>query len=196
MLPTNAPQPTQSMTLGGGPTMGTAPGAPQKISHAECQYGPAHGQDRCDACKHYLGPNNCEIVVPPILPDGWCNRFLARQSQAAPGSSPPFAGAASMTASPVAPPAPPSPGPGADTPMAGDAKSGALALGGVHHMHKAGIITPEEKADLERRARHHIAKTAANHGRGPAHKPKPKTSGTRSPAQFGSLAPDTDKDGY
>ena len=52
-----------------------------KLSHSVVQYGPANDSgDRCDKCEYYIKPKNgdspgCKLVVKPIHPSGWCNKF-------------------------------------------------------------------------------------------------------------------------
>lgn len=57
--------------------------ADSKLPHAEVDYGPTKGRDRCDRCAHFQkdGPH-CEIVADPIEAGGWCKRFAAAQQAA------------------------------------------------------------------------------------------------------------------
>lgn len=55
-----------------------------KLAHAAVHYGLAKpdGQ-KCAACTHFRGKNDCEIVAAPIYPGGWCDRFESRAEEAA-----------------------------------------------------------------------------------------------------------------
>jgi len=55
-----------------------------KFSHDEVQYGLAKPNGRkCGACKYFHGKDNCELVVAPIYPGGWCNKFRAKAGDVA-----------------------------------------------------------------------------------------------------------------
>ena len=32
-------------------------------------------KEHCSICEHWLGKNQCEIVVGKINPEGWCKEF-------------------------------------------------------------------------------------------------------------------------
>ena len=36
------------------------------------------GRQRCGVCIHFQPPNGCEIVEPPVSPNGWCRNFVPR----------------------------------------------------------------------------------------------------------------------
>ncbi len=55
-----------------------------KLSHAAVHYGLAKPRgDKCSACEHFRGKDDCEIVVAPIYPGGWCDRFESKAEEAA-----------------------------------------------------------------------------------------------------------------
>jgi hypothetical protein len=55
----------------------TEDGDDSKLEHSEVNYeSDAEGPDHCGICTHYEG-HACDIVKPPIVPEGWCNRFDA-----------------------------------------------------------------------------------------------------------------------
>lgn len=61
-----------------------------KLPHAEVDYGPSTGSDRCDGCAHFSadGPS-CEIVADPIVAGGWCKKFSAAAANIAATDSAP-----------------------------------------------------------------------------------------------------------
>jgi len=38
------------------------------------------GPQRCQICLQYLPPDKCKIVQGPIIPQGWCQFFAAREN--------------------------------------------------------------------------------------------------------------------
>lgn len=52
-----------------------------KLEHGEVHYGKGMPRAHCSICKHYVPPPNrddkphCDIVVDPIRPSDWCDRF-------------------------------------------------------------------------------------------------------------------------
>lgn len=101
-----------------------------KLTHAAVHYGMAKANgERCDACAHYQGKDDCDLVVAPIYPGGWCDRFEARGADAGDPMDDP-----AMAAAP-APEAPKGPDPLAH----GRAIAGAIAL------HAVGHISPKER---------------------------------------------------
>lgn len=49
-----------------------------KLPHDAVEYEhPAKGPHHCGECAHYGGPDDCELVVPPIAPEDWCKKFDA-----------------------------------------------------------------------------------------------------------------------
>lgn len=116
-----------------------------KLTHAEVGYRMAMSPGRrCDRCKFYDGPNDCELVQPPIYPAGDCRKFQpagAAQPADEAAAQPRAAGvptrvpaAASSAAGPGAGPAAPT----ASNPMAhGRAIAGAKALHAVGHISRA-----------------------------------------------------------
>jgi hypothetical protein len=39
-----------------------------------------NGQQRCQICLQFLQPDKCKIVQGPIVPQGWCQFFAAREN--------------------------------------------------------------------------------------------------------------------
>lgn len=59
----------------GAPMPAAAPAGDGKLSHVDVHYGMGRAGKRCDGCRFYHGPNDCEIVQPPIYPAGVCDKF-------------------------------------------------------------------------------------------------------------------------
>jgi hypothetical protein len=38
------------------------------------------GQQRCEICLQFNPPDQCKIVQRPIIPQGWCQNFAAREN--------------------------------------------------------------------------------------------------------------------
>ncbi len=52
-----------------------------KIRQSEAQYQrQPKGQQRCAICLQFKPPNRCQIVQGPIVPNGWCQFFAAREN--------------------------------------------------------------------------------------------------------------------
>ena len=45
---------------------------PKEVAHY--QYHP-NGPQHCAICRHFRGPDHCEIVAGRIVPNGWCRYF-------------------------------------------------------------------------------------------------------------------------
>lgn len=135
-----------------------------KFTHAEVHYGLAkQGGGRCDGCKFYEGPNDCELVQPPIAPAAWCEKFQAA------GMSASRNGAAAQPAdlpAAAAPQAPVSQDPRSRDPVMAHGR----AIAGARALHAVGHITPDERDQ-------HIGKSQA----------AIRKSGPRKP--FGSFSP-------
>ena len=139
-----------------------------KLSHAEVQYGMAKkGGDRCSSCRHYNGPNDCEIVQPPIYPAGWCNKFEPQ------GAGLDSAAKAANPAVPVLPQGGPAAGAPASLPneapsppsAPGDVMAHGRAIAGAKALHAVGHISQAERDK-------HIGKSRAVIGQAkPARKP-------------------------
>lgn len=102
---------------------GAAPDESGKLSHAAVHYGLAKPNgDKCATCEHFHGKDNCDLVVAPIYPGGWCEKFAAKA-----GDNPnqmPGDERAQLTAGPT----------GADVMAHGRAIAGAKALHAVGHI--------------------------------------------------------------
>ena len=50
-----------------------------KMSKALSKYQdtPKNGQ-HCSTCSHFVGPASCAVVVNPIVPQGWCQFYVAK----------------------------------------------------------------------------------------------------------------------
>lgn len=114
-----------------------------KLSHAEVGYTMAKpGGDRCDHCKFYYGPNDCELVKAPIYPAGWCHRF--QSSGNAMAAQPGAAGAdtrapAGVTSDPTASGAVPA------APSPSHVMAHGRAIAGAKALHAVGHISPAER---------------------------------------------------
>jgi len=55
--------------------------AQQKVSQAVAKYQnrPKGGQ-RCSICINFRPPKECQYVVGPIVPQGWCEFFAGREN--------------------------------------------------------------------------------------------------------------------
>lgn len=104
-----------------------------KLTHAEVHYRVGQGAERCSACKHFDGPNNCELVQPPIYPAGDCDKFQPAGALA-PNDATAVPGAAGPAGALPAPPPPISP---VNTMAHGRAIAGARALHAVGHISRA-----------------------------------------------------------
>lgn len=106
------------------PDMNARPEEGAKLSHAEVHYGLAKpGGDRCVSCEYFHGKNQCDLVVAPIYPAGWCEKFQAKAADAAGESSDTEVAEQSLRAAP------------AGNPLAhGRAIAGAKALHAVGHI--------------------------------------------------------------
>jgi hypothetical protein len=52
-----------------------------KIKQTDAHYQThRNGQQRCEICLQFLQPNKCKIVQGPIIPQGWCQFFAAREN--------------------------------------------------------------------------------------------------------------------
>jgi hypothetical protein len=52
-----------------------------KIKHTDAHYQThPNGQQRCEICLQFLPPGQCKIVQRPIVPQGWCQFFAAREN--------------------------------------------------------------------------------------------------------------------
>ena len=49
---------------------------PQQLS--KYQDTPKNGQ-QCTTCMHFVAPSSCAIVVDPIVPQGWCQFYMAKK---------------------------------------------------------------------------------------------------------------------
>ena len=36
------------------------------------------GRQRCGVCTHFIAPNDCQVIVGPVSPRGWCRNFMPR----------------------------------------------------------------------------------------------------------------------
>lgn len=57
-------------------------GAVKKLSHNAVHYTPRskYIKERCSVCRHFVSIGSlCKIVQSPIRPNGWCNRFEAKE---------------------------------------------------------------------------------------------------------------------
>ena len=51
----------------------------QKIKKSEAKYqDKPNGDQRCQSCQFFQGPNQCQLVEGGISPNGWCERFAAK----------------------------------------------------------------------------------------------------------------------
>jgi hypothetical protein len=52
-----------------------------KIKQTDAHYQThPNGQQRCEICLQFLPPGKCKIVQGPIVPQGWCRFFAAREN--------------------------------------------------------------------------------------------------------------------
>ena len=52
-----------------------------KITQADAHYQKSpKGPQRCKICLQFAAPNQCKIVQGPIVPQGWCQFFAAREN--------------------------------------------------------------------------------------------------------------------
>ena len=60
-------------------TPGEAEAQQPKMSQALSKYQdtPKNGV-QCSTCKHFVAPASCAIVVNPIVPQGWCQFYVAK----------------------------------------------------------------------------------------------------------------------
>jgi hypothetical protein len=60
-------------------TPGEATAQQAKLSQALSKYQdtPKNGQ-QCSTCSRFVAPASCSIVVDPIIPQGWCQFFVAK----------------------------------------------------------------------------------------------------------------------
>lgn len=122
---------------------GAAAGMPQpdadgaKLPHAAVHYGLAKPNgDKCATCTHFHGKDDCDLVVAPIYPGGWCEKFAPKDVDA--GMSDPAA-MGGMGAAPVIAPAP----------VASVAPQVAMvhgrAIAGAKALHSVGHISAKER---------------------------------------------------
>ncbi len=38
---------------------------------------PAKGANHCSQCEHFIAPEGCRLVAPPVEPEDWCTLFAA-----------------------------------------------------------------------------------------------------------------------
>ena len=74
-----------TILMAGGPATPTV--ADEEISEADkIKQTDAHyqrypkGPQRCQICLQFTAPNRCKIVQGPIIPQGWCQFFAAREN--------------------------------------------------------------------------------------------------------------------
>ncbi len=60
-------------------TPGEAAEQQPKLSQALSKYQgtPKNGQ-QCSNCSHFVAPASCAIVVDPVVPQGWCQFYVAK----------------------------------------------------------------------------------------------------------------------
>ena len=60
-------------------TPGEASAQQSKLSQTLSKYQdtPKNGQ-QCSTCSHFVAPSSCAIVVDPIVPQGWCQFYVAK----------------------------------------------------------------------------------------------------------------------
>ena len=52
-----------------------------KIKQTDAHYQrQPNGQQRCEICLQFLAPGKCKIVQGPVIPQGWCQFFAAKEN--------------------------------------------------------------------------------------------------------------------
>jgi hypothetical protein len=55
--------------------------AQQKMSKSDAKYqDKPQGNQRCDLCRFFQAPNQCQVVQGDISPSGWCTLFAAKNA--------------------------------------------------------------------------------------------------------------------
>lgn len=69
------------VALAAGAGLAGTASAEDKVSKQEAKYqNVPKGQQRCEICLKFQPPNQCKIVEGPIVPNGWCQFFAAREN--------------------------------------------------------------------------------------------------------------------
>ena len=62
-----------------GAGLSASPAAPAKLVKAAANYQMTpKGNARCSNCTHWRPPIDCEVVVGPVSPVGWCRVYAAK----------------------------------------------------------------------------------------------------------------------